>query len=475
MSNKTITQFITISGLASGDELLIWDVSTSLTCKVAYSALAAGILDTPTIADFTNAQHNHQNAAGGGTIDHGAALNGLTDDDHTQYLLATGERTGASSQTQNFTVGISAGKIGIGTPTPSTMLHITGVNALALIERTGGSAALRIGTVGSTTDGGAIYAVAGDAGLRFMNFTASTDWMRIDASGNVGIGTTAPLRLLHLSAPSPELAISTTGSSSNAKSWRFRVSNSDGSWNLDAVNDAFSAASTAISIPRSGTTPSYVAFTPHIRVGYDTNQTSYFGRAAIGYNGASSDEATFAHIDYNSLNNIALTQTSNGSTILNAASGRVIQFQVNGSPTVTIDATDFYPSTDNARDCGTATNRWNDIYATNGTIQTSDERLKTDIVDSDLGLEFINSLRPVRYVWRSTPEKPRTRHHYGVIAQQTKAVLDELGIADFAGYIRDEKHDAYGLRYTEFIAPIIKAIQELNEEIATLRQQLSES
>lgn len=40
---------------------------------------------TPTIASFTNATHNHQNSAGGATLDHGAALTGLSDNDHTQY------------------------------------------------------------------------------------------------------------------------------------------------------------------------------------------------------------------------------------------------------------------------------------------------------------------------------------------------------------------------------------------------------
>lgn len=47
---------------------------------------------TPTIASFVNAGHNHQDAAGGGQLDHGLALTGLGDDDHTQYLLVSGSR-----------------------------------------------------------------------------------------------------------------------------------------------------------------------------------------------------------------------------------------------------------------------------------------------------------------------------------------------------------------------------------------------
>jgi hypothetical protein len=49
----------------------------------------------PTIGDFTNANHNHQNVAGGGILDHGLALAGsLLDDDHTQYALLAGRSGG---------------------------------------------------------------------------------------------------------------------------------------------------------------------------------------------------------------------------------------------------------------------------------------------------------------------------------------------------------------------------------------------
>ena len=39
------------------------------------------------------------------TLDHGAKLTGLSDDDHTQYLLATGTRDGATSAAQQFVIG----------------------------------------------------------------------------------------------------------------------------------------------------------------------------------------------------------------------------------------------------------------------------------------------------------------------------------------------------------------------------------
>lgn len=53
--------------------------------------------------------HSHQSAAEGDKLDHGATLNGLSDDDHTQYLLASGVRDGAAIQRQHFTNPISTG------------------------------------------------------------------------------------------------------------------------------------------------------------------------------------------------------------------------------------------------------------------------------------------------------------------------------------------------------------------------------
>ncbi len=66
----------------------------TITTLTAIQTLTNKTLTTPTIASFTNANHNHQNSAGGGTLDHGLALTGLTDDDHTQYVLLAGRAGG---------------------------------------------------------------------------------------------------------------------------------------------------------------------------------------------------------------------------------------------------------------------------------------------------------------------------------------------------------------------------------------------
>ena len=117
---------------------------------------------------------------------------------------------------------------------------------------------------------------------------------------------------------------------------------------------------------------------------------------------------------------------------------------------------------------GTNLHKWEEVYAANGTINTSDATLKENVVDSVLGLEFISQLRPVSYKWIDTESRTYVRPHYGFIAQEVKAVIDNLGL-DFAGYIDPgEGNGTKGLRYIEFIAPLVKAVQELKDRVETL-------
>lgn len=131
---------------------------------------------------------------------------------------------------------------------------------------------------------------------------------------------------------------------------------------------------------------------------------------------------------------------------------------------------DLSPAADNAIALGSSVARWSAIWAATGVIQTSDARHKTDIVPSDLGLDFILALRPVRY--RRAEEAGAGpsggRNHYGLIAQEVQAAL---GGKDFAGHILADPADPLsqqGLRYDAFIAPLVAAVQELARRVAAL-------
>ena len=144
------------------------------------------------------------------------------------------------------------------------------------------------------------------------------------------------------------------------------------------------------------------------------------------------------------------------------------------------------PGADNTYTIGTSASRWGSVWAANGTIQTSDERTKTQIANAHLGFEFIKSLRPVSYRWieggkRETGERnedgtaiyesvPGERTHYGFIAQEVKEAVDAAGV-DFGGWLLSDKDDPdsqQALRYDQFIAPLTKALQEAITKIETL-------
>lgn len=149
-----------------------------------------------------------------------------------------------------------------------------------------------------------------------------------------------------------------------------------------------------------------------------------------------------------------------------ATSAGNIQFAAAGfGPLYEMNLTHLKPAVDDFLDLGGLTYRWDDIYATNATIQTSDVRDKESLEESDLGLDFIMALEPKRWTWQG-----KNRPHYGLSAQQVKAAMDELGIADFAGYIHDPEADKHALRYNEFIGPMIAAIHELRGQIAELEE-----
>lgn len=166
---------------------------------------------------------------------------------------------------------------------------------------------------------------------------------------------------------------------------------------------------------------------------------------------------------------------------------------------------DWSPNSDNTYNLGQATSagyganrRWQRLYSNNTTISTSDVRLKTDVSDSPLGLEFINALRPVNYKWITGRQEivkdadgngiiigetaegkpifqmesiPGQRLHYGFIAQEVKQALENLNAPDFAGWVLDDVTDpdsTQSLSYEQFIAPLTKAVQELSARVQQL-------
>lgn len=114
----------------------------------------------------------------------------------------------------------------------------------------------------------------------------------------------------------------------------------------------------------------------------------------------------------------------------------------------------------------------------------SDCRDKTCIQDLDqkLGLTLLRKINPVSFNWDSRQlyvdrcgfeygQKDGTlaakKKTYGFEAQQLKQTLEELEV-EFEALGYDEEKDAYRITYDEFIAPLIKAVQETADRLETL-------
>lgn len=132
----------------------------------------------------------------------------------------------------------------------------------------------------------------------------------------------------------------------------------------------------------------------------------------------------------------------------------------------------FSPVVDGYLRLGTPNHKWNQIYSTNSVISTSDRNEKRDIVELDSEiLDFVLKLKPVSYKF-----KEGTRTHLGLVAQEVKDTMNELGMSDndFAGFCKDviDGKEIYGLRYEEFIPAIMKVVQMQQKEIEILKDKV---
>lgn len=136
----------------------------------------------------------------------------------------------------------------------------------------------------------------------------------------------------------------------------------------------------------------------------------------------------------------------------------------------------------------------------------SDGRYKKNIQENVPGLDFINKLRPVTYnlnatgldaflhknnleasersdkktvlsddpakaVYNNALREKESIVYTGFVAQEVEATAKTLGF-NFSGIDAPKnENDVYGLRYSEFVVPLVKAVQEQQVEIELLKKQ----
>jgi hypothetical protein len=101
-----------------------------------------------------------------------------------------------------------------------------------------------------------------------------------------------------------------------------------------------------------------------------------------------------------------------------------------------------------------------------GFTAASDARIKTNIQSIDKGIDFVMQLKPVSYLMKESADK---RINWGFIAQDVESLV---GVDNAVLTVGEDDERSLGLRYTDFISPIVKAMQEQQKLIEDLRLEI---
>jgi len=280
-----------------------------------------------------------------------------------------------------------------------------------------------------------------------------------------------------------------SGLDNTAVGWSALASNTSGDYNTAVGNQALSNNITGICNTAVGNTA---------LLGSNADANTAVGYASLLNNSSGTFNTAVGHFSLN-VNSIRSNNTAIGKYAL---STNTLYSNCTG-----LGANASFLNGDNQVQLGDSSTT---TYVYNTVNSRSDLRDKTEVRNTVLGLDFINELRPVDYKWDMREdyraEKPaqgelsdedfkilidewlesckvenlnhdgthtRTRYHHGLIAQEVQDVIEASGV-DFGGF-QDHKvnggGDVLSLGYTELIAPMIKAIQELKAEIELLKNK----
>jgi hypothetical protein len=129
------------------------------------------------------------------------------------------------------------------------------------------------------------------------------------------------------------------------------------------------------------------------------------------------------------------------------------------------------PDVNNTMQLGSSSFRWQGLWATDGTINTSDRRDKTNIKTIDYGLNEVLKMNPVSYNWKNRKNQDTK---LGLIAQDLLELVPEVVKTldwekdEISGVLIKKEMDRLGVYYSDLIPVLIKAIQDQQKIIETL-------
>jgi hypothetical protein len=171
---------------------------------------------------------------------------------------------------------------------------------------------------------------------------------------------------------------------------------------------------------------------------------------------------------YSALQNNAIGIGTSANTISSTSGGNVFNFNVAGSPAAALAASQFVPTPDNTLTLGSAGLRWTTVYATTGTINTSDRNSKQQIsnltpAEKAVGQSLKGMIVAFKFTDAVLAKGPDARTHFGVIAQDVKAAFEAQGLnaEDYGVFCSDTLPNGdvrLGVRYEELFSLIVGSL-----------------
>jgi len=364
--------------------------------------------------------------------------------DETTALAIThvnGDNFFSGNGTDDHLVLTGTGNVGIGNSSPVEMLTIgstsdTSVRAQFLSSTTGaGTIQFGDGT-GASAYSGYINYTHSDNALAFA--TGSSERMRIDGSGRLGLGVTpeawsSVFKVLRVGTGS-----SIAGESGGTSTWFNTNAYYDGSWKRINTNTSAQIAHTSdgkheFKVAASGSANSAISWNTAMTV--DNS-----GNVLVG---------TTSTIPFLLTSGTGAGITSSG-TIMGAAAAEAALFnRVSGDGAVV----SFFRT-------GTGVGNISVGAGSTSYNTSSDQRLKENIADADDAGSKIDAIQVRQYDWKADG----SHQDYGMIAQELQTVAPE------AVHQPEDSEEMMGVDYSKLVPMLIKEIQSLRNRVAQLEE-----
>lgn len=292
--------------------------------------------------------------------------------------------------------------------------------------------------------------------LRF--FTSGTERIRISETGNVGIGAAA----FNGTNPEKLLVDAGTTTSFNVISGKGNINNYL-QLNIQNRSNGGSASSDVVATANNGNES-----VNYIDMGINSSGYNNTGLPVLSGNNTAYLYTTGANfvIGNGSLNRHLIFFT-NGF----AATDEKMRILNTGNVGIGVTAPAdklsvagvVAPSADNSYSLGKNGARWSAVWSANGVIQTSDARLKTNIVPLEYGLKEVLQLNPVRYNWN---DNPGGGDKIGLIAQEVRELVPEVVTGN-------EEKENLGMNYAELVPVLINAVKEQQQQIDLIQGRIN--